>query len=223
MRSSDADSMRVVLCNDGNGGVEKYNTRVVGRPAASLSILSHKMICKIARCPSACQGATPRVGGPRAQGAFGSDFCIPTAWVLDVPRIKGRLTGRSRHQPSPSSQSTWADWAVVCHRLRSMVLSPSPIARSLMTAITCNKLLIISLVIRTHFRLNTSYRSWQTVSFLPIVTVATILNPREHALSDLCLISTSINCPQYCLGSFFRKHWTPACNCSCEISLIVFN
>ena len=43
-RFDDADSMRVVQCNDGNGGVEKYNTRAVGCPAASLSILSHKMI-----------------------------------------------------------------------------------------------------------------------------------------------------------------------------------
>jgi hypothetical protein len=49
-----------------------------------------------------------------------------------------------------------------------------------------------------------------------IVTVAPIWNPRDHALSDLCLISISINCPQYCLRSFFRKHWTLACNCSCD-------
>ena len=58
--------MRAVLCNDGNGGVEKYNTRVVGRPAASLSILSHKMICKIARCRQPVKGDTPRGRTSRA-------------------------------------------------------------------------------------------------------------------------------------------------------------
>ena len=42
--SSDVDLIRVARCNDGNGGVGKYNTRAVGCPAASLSILSHKMI-----------------------------------------------------------------------------------------------------------------------------------------------------------------------------------
>jgi len=133
------------------------------------------MICKTAHCPSACQGATPRVGGPRAQGAFGGDFCIQTTWVLDVPRIKGRLTADAHHQPSPSSQSTWTDWAVVCHRLRSMVLTISFTDRALIDdGHYLQQLLIISLVIRTHFGPNTSYSSWQTVSVLLIVTVAPI-------------------------------------------------
>lgn len=104
MRSSDADSMRAVLCNDGNGGVEKYNTRVVGRPAASLSILSHKMICKTDRCPSACQGATPRVGGPRAQGAFGGDFCILNCVGAGRTPHQGAFDGRC--SPSTIAQQS---------------------------------------------------------------------------------------------------------------------
>lgn len=118
-------------------------------------------------------------------------FCI-----LDVPRInQGAFDG-----PMLAVNLLRLIRLSYANRLRSMVLSPSPIRALIDDGHYLQQLPIISLVMRTHFGPNTSYGSWQPVSVLLVVLVAPIQNPRDHALLDLCLISTSINCRNTVFG-----------------------